>query len=270
MPERAPILSARGLSIHERSSGKAILRAVDLDVFRGHVTGVIGPSGAGKSTLLKCFNRLVDLTPSLVVSGQVLFDGRDVRDAGVDADDLRRRIGIVFQQPVTFPGSVVKNVLFAAKKLGFVSRGDEEAAAERALHSAGLWAEVKDRLEKPAATLSVGQQQRLAIARSLAVGPDVLLMDEPTSALDPKSTALIEETIASLKATTTIVLVTHHLEQARRVSDWVACICPRDGAGELVEADRCDVIFDSPARKETMEYLGLTALPMRPYDTTVN
>ena len=220
-----------------------------------------GPRSVGKSTVLKCLNRLVDLTPSLRVTGQVFLDGHDVRGAGVNADDLRRRVGIVFQQPVTFPGSILRNVLFAATKLGLVSRANEGAAAEKALRSAGIWDEVKDRLSTPALTLSVGQQQRLAIARSLAGEPDVLLMDEPTSALDPRSTAAIEETILGLKKTMTVVLVTHHLDQARRIADWVACICPREGTGELIEADRCEVIFESPARRETMDYLGLSPLP---------
>jgi phosphate transport system ATP-binding protein len=255
-----PILSIRGLTV--TCGEKTILRDVALDVPEGRVTGVIGPSGAGKSTLLKCVNRLIDLTPSLRVSGAVLFRGADVRAKGVDVDDLRRRVGIVFQQPVTFPGSIARNVLFAARKLGLVARRDEALAVQRSLTAAGLWDEVKDRLGAAAATLSVGQQQRLAVARSLAGSPEVLLMDEPTSALDPRSTAALEETITRLKATTTIVLVTHHLEQAKRIADWVACICPKDGAGELMEANHCSVIFTSPGRKETLEYLGLPPLPV--------
>lgn len=265
-----PILVARGLTVRSRADGRTILRGVNVEIPEGRVTGVIGPSGAGKSTLLRCLNRLVDLTPGLAVEGEVLFDGTDVRAAGADPDDLRRRVGIVFQQPVTFPGSIAKNVVFAAKRLGLVARRDEEAVVERALTQAGLFAEVRDRLGRPAATLSVGQQQRLAVARALAGDPDVLLMDEPTSALDVRSTAALEETIASLKGAKTIVLVTHHLDQARRLADWVACICPKDGAGELVEADRCDVIFESPSRKETIEYLGLAPLPAFARDLPVN
>lgn len=258
--EKGPILATAGLTV-TTDAGRVLLKDVSLEIPRGQVTGIIGPSGVGKSTVLKCLNRLVDLTPSLRVTGQVFLDGHDVRGAEVNADDLRRRVGIVFQQPVTFPGSILRNVLFAATKLGLVARANEGAAAEKALRSAGIWDEVKDRLAKPALTLSVGQQQRLAIARSLAGEPDVLLMDEPTSALDPRSTAAIEETILGLKKTMTVVLVTHHLEQARRIADWVACICPREGSGELIEADRCEVIFESPARRETMDYLGLSPLP---------
>ena len=264
MPATAAILSVRSLSV--TAGSRTILRDVALDVPAGQVTAVIGPSGAGKSTLLRCLNRLVDLTPSLRTTGSVLFRGQDVRARGTDVDELRRRIGIVFQQPVTFPGSIERNVLFAARKLGLVTRRNAEEVLEAALHSAGLWAEVKDRLRSAATTLSAGQQQRLAVARCLAGNPEVLLMDEPTSALDPRSTEALEETILRLRAATTIVLVTHQLSQARRVADQVACICPKDGAGELTEVDRCDVIFDSPSRKETREYLGLPPLPRRSDD----
>ncbi len=252
--ELDPILETRGLSV--RSNGKSILHEVTLQIPRGRVTGIIGPSGAGKSTLLKCLNRLIDLTPSLDVSGEVRFDGRDVRARAVDADELRRRVGIVFQQPVTFPGSISKNVVFAARKLGLVRRRDEGPLVEQCLTAAGLWNEVKDRLGNPALTLSVGQQQRLAIARTLAGGPDVILMDEPTSSLDPKSTAAIEETISILCQAKTVVLVTHQLDQARRLADWIACICPVDGRGELMESGFCESVFCEPEREETREYLG--------------
>ncbi|MBL8114386.1 MAG: ATP-binding cassette domain-containing protein, partial [Acidobacteria bacterium] len=205
------ILAVRDLTVTVKDTRRTLLRDVNLEIGPGTLTGVIGPSGAGKSTLLRCLNRLVDLYPGLEVSGRVTFHGLDTRGRGVDADDLRRRIGIVFQQPVTFPGSVEKNVLFAAKQLGLVPRKEEKTLLEQALTRAGLWKEVKDRLDKPATTLSVGQQQRLAIARTLAGRPEVLLLDEPSSALDPRSTEALEETLVALKATTTIVLVTHHL-----------------------------------------------------------
>lgn len=254
------ILAVQGLTVTVKDTGRTLLRDVNLAIGPGTLTGVIGPSGAGKSTLLRCLNRLVDLYPGLEVSGRVAFHGMDTRGRGVDADDLRRRIGIVFQQPVTFPGSVEKNVLFAAKQLGLVPRKEEKTILERALTRAGLWREVKDRLDKPATTLSVGQQQRLAIARTLAGKPEVLLLDEPSSALDPRSTEALEETLVSLKATTTIVLVTHHLEQARRLCDFVACVCPKDGAGEVVEANSCEIVFSSPSSDDTRAYLGLPAL----------
>jgi phosphate transport system ATP-binding protein len=250
-----PILSIRGLTV--RSPEGVVLHDVSFDLPPGRVTGVIGPSGAGKSTLLRCINRLVDLSPGLRVSGTVRFRGEDVRGRRTDPDELRRRIGMVFQQPVTFPGSVARNVVFAARRLGRVRRREEGELAERCLRAAGLWEEVKDRLRAPATTLSVGQQQRLAIARTLAGEPDVLLMDEPTSALDPRSTEAIEETVAALTPEKTVVLVTHHLEQARRLASWVACICPVDGQGELMEAGFCESVLCRPQRSETRDYLGL-------------
>jgi phosphate transport system ATP-binding protein len=253
----APVLSVQHLSVTDsKRGGRTILRDVSLDIPRGMVTAIIGPSGAGKSTLLKCLNRLIDLTPSLKVSGQVHFHGDDTRAGEVEVDDLRRRIGIVFQQPVIFPGSIERNVLFAAQRLGLVRSGDRAEVLQSLLMQAGLWDEVRDRLSQPAATLSIGQQQRLAIARTLAGQPEVLLMDEPTSALDPKATAAIEATIATLKQSKTIVLVTHQIAQARRVADWVACLCPVEDAGELMEADRCERVLCCPSREETAEFLA--------------
>ena len=253
----APALSIHELTVRAPRSGATILRQVSFEIPRRMVTTIIGPSGAGKSTLLKCLNRLIDLGGNLEVSGRVLFEGQDIRSSAIDPDELRRRIGIVFQQPVVFPGSIERNVLFAAKHLGLVNRKNREELLESTLSLAGLWTEVRDRLHRPAITLSVGQQQRLAIARTLAVDPEVLLMDEPTSALDPKSTAAIEAAIVELKKTRTVVLVTHQLEQAKRLADWVACLCPCDGAGELMEADRCSIVFSNPSREETQEFLGL-------------
>lgn len=250
-----PVLSAVGLSV--RSAAGPILREVNLDIPRHLVTGIIGPSGAGKSTLLKTLNRLIDLTPSLRVSGRVLFEGVDVRARDVDPDALRRRVGIVFQQPVMFPGSIESNVLFGASRVGAVTRTNRAEIVEASLQQAGLWSEVKDRLNAPASTLSIGQQQRLAIARTLAVQPDVVLMDEPTSALDPRSTEVIEESVRTLITTRTIVLVTHQLDQARRLCDYIACLCVRDGAGELLEADSCESVFCAPKTREAREYLGV-------------
>ncbi|HYI11994.1 MAG TPA: ATP-binding cassette domain-containing protein [Thermoanaerobaculia bacterium] len=256
MTERGfPILSTAGLTV-TTAGGRTLLRDVTLQIPAGRVTALIGPSGVGKTTLLKCLNRLIDLTPSVRVTGEVRFAGDDVRGGGIDPDDLRRRIGTVFQQPVTFPGTIAHNVTFAARKIGLIAKRDEPDAVERCLTAAGLWNETKDRLRDPATILSVGQQQRLAIARVLAGDPEVLLMDEPTSALDTRSTAALEETIYSLKHTKTIVMVTHHLPQARRVADWVACLCPREGAGELVEANECELLFDAPEHPGTVEFLS--------------
>ncbi|MEO6259834.1 MAG: ATP-binding cassette domain-containing protein [Thermoanaerobaculia bacterium] len=252
-----PVLSIHDLTVRAPRSGATILRKVSFDIPRRMVTAIIGPSGAGKSTLLKCLNRLVDLGRDLDVSGRVVFEGTETRSPSVDPDELRRRIGIVFQQPVVFPGSIERNVLFAAHRLGLVNRRNRDEVLESTLSLAGLWSEVRERLAQPASTLSVGQQQRLAIARTLAVDPEVILMDEPTSALDPRSAAAIEEAIVELKKTRTVVLVTHQLDQAKRLADWVACLCPCDGAGELMEADRCSIVFTNPSREETQEFLGL-------------
>jgi phosphate transport system ATP-binding protein len=251
-----PILSVQQLSVSVKRDRRPLLREVSFDIPRRMLTSIIGPSGAGKSTMLKCINRLIDLTDTLEVSGSVLFEGQNTRAAGVDPDQLRRRIGIVFQQPVVFPGSIERNVLFAAERCGIVRKDNREAILEASLTQAGLWKEVRDRLSHSAATLSVGQQQRLAIARTLCSNPDVVLMDEPTSALDPKATRAVEETIAELKKTKTVVLVTHHLQQARRLSDWVVCLCPVDGAGELMEAAQCETVFCCPTREETVEFLA--------------
>ncbi len=253
MAESSPVLETRGLTV--RAGRQTILEDVALEVPEGRVTGVIGPSGAGKSTLLRTLDRLVDLTPSLEVRGTVLYRGRDVRDRDVDVDDLRRSIGIVFQRPVTFPGSISRNVVFAARRLGLVSRRGAAELAERCLVAAGLWEDVKDRLREDASTLSVGQQQRLAIARTLAGDPDVLLMDEPTSSLDPRTTEAIEETIRRLRGTKTLVVVTHDLVQARRISDWVACICPVDGRARRDELLRALLLLSRAG--------GDAALPRR-------
>jgi len=254
--DKRPAFEVRGLTV--RAGARTILHEVSLDIPAGQITGIIGPSGAGKSTLLRCLNRLIDLSPALEVEGMIRFAGQDVRDRAVDPDDLRRRVGIVFQQPVTFPGSIAKNVAFAARKLGLVTRRGEAELAERCLRDAGLWDEVKDRLRAPALSLSVGQQQRLALARTLAGDPDVVLMDEPTSSLDPRSTEAIEQTVSSLRGRKTLVLVTHHLAQARRMADWIACICAVDGRGELMEAGFCADVFCRPEREETRAYLGVS------------
>jgi phosphate transport system ATP-binding protein len=205
--------------------------------------------------LLKCLNRLIELTPNLRVRGEVLFHGRAIRASGVDVDELRARVGIIFQQPVVFPRSIYQNVIFGARHLGRVPRRQWPELAERSLQEASLWAEVKDRLHESALRLSVGQQQRLCLARALAVDPEVILMDEPTSALDPKSTEAIEELILRLKERRTIVLVTHNIAQARRVADWLGCLCLRDGAGELAETACCDALLNNPRCREVAQYL---------------
>lgn len=257
-----PVLETRGLGV--RAGNRTLLRGVDLAVRPNEVHAIIGPSGAGKSTLLRCLNRLVDLTPALRVEGEVLFHGRSIRgdrggpvggEPALHDDELRTRVGMLFQQAVVFPGSILANVVFGVRRLGRVPRRALPAVAERALREAALWDEVADRLGDSAATLSVGQQQRLCLARVLASRPEVILMDEPTSALDPRSTEAIEALCVELEREHTIVLVTHDLAQARRVADRVSCLCVVDGAGELLESACCDELLDDPQCQAVAEYL---------------
>jgi len=250
----APILEARGLAV--RAQGKPLVRNVSFSVQPGQVFGLIGPSGAGKSTLLRALNRLTDLIPGLHVSGDVTLHGDSIYAPGVDVNALRARVGMLFQQPVIFPASIAENVLFGAKRLRKLSRGERAELVESALSEAALWSEVKDRLHSPANSLSVGQQQRLSLARTLAVQPEIILMDEPTSALDPRSTQAIEDLILRLKERHTIVIVTHNVTQARRITDWIACVCVRDGVGEIVESACCDSVLDNPQCREVIDYLS--------------
>jgi phosphate transport system ATP-binding protein len=249
-----PAIEARNLAVFAK--GKPLVRNVHFAVQPNHVYGIIGPSGAGKSTLLRALNRLGDLIPGLRVAGDVFVRGESIYAPGVDVNALRARIGMLFQQPVIFPASIGENVLFGAKRLRRLSRAERHDLVEKALHEAALWEEVKDRLRVSALALSVGQQQRLCLARVLAVQPEIILMDEPTSALDPKSTQAIEDLILRLKARHTIVLVTHNVAQARRVTDWLACICVRDGVGEIVESACCDAVLDNPQCRDVIEYLS--------------
>jgi phosphate transport system ATP-binding protein len=249
-----PVLETRNLAV--TAGNRTILRRVDIRVAPGQVFGIIGPSGSGKTTLLKCLNRMIDLTPGLRVEGDVLHHGQSLYRNGTDVDAVRARIGMIFQQPVVFPSSILENAVFGARRLFRLTRRQRLETAEQALRAASLWEEIKDRLHDSALKLSLGQQQRLCLARALAVGPEVLLMDEPTSALDPKSTEAIEALIQELKARHTIVLVTHNIGQARRVTDWLACVCVRDGAGEVAETACCDSMLTSPQCREVAEYLN--------------
>jgi phosphate transport system ATP-binding protein len=246
----------RVANLNVTARGKTLLRDVNLSIAPRQVFGIVGPSGAGKSTFLRCLNRLTDLTPEIRVSGAVQFNGTSVHDPSVDADALRARIGFLFQQPVVFPKSIIDNVLFGARRLRRATRSEFAEVAERALTEAALWTEVRDRLHDSALNLSVGQQQRLCFARALATDPEAILMDEPTSALDPRSTAAIEELILKLKERHTIVLVTHNIGQARRVTDWLACICVRDGGGTVAETACCDALLENPQCQEVVEYLS--------------
>ena len=248
------ILSVRNLSV--TAGARILLHRTNLEITSRQVFGIIGPSGAGKSTLLRCLNRLVDLSPGFRVQGDVLFHGSSIYSSSVDADALRARIGMLFQQPVVFPTSIYRNVLFGVRHLGKRARREWPEIAEKALREASLWSEVSGRLHDSALRLSVGQQQRLCLARTLATEPEIILMDEPTSALDPRSTEAIEELILRLKKRHAIVLVTHNVSQARRVTDWLACVCVRDGGGEIVESACCDAMLNSPQCQEVVDYLS--------------
>lgn len=250
-PADEAILQVRGLSVFAGS--RSLLRSVNVNVPARQVFGIIGASGAGKSTLLRSLNRLIELDTSLRHEGDILLHGRSIFAPDVDVDALRARVGILFQQPVVFPVSIYRNVLFGARHLGRVPRAEWPALVERALREAALWDEVKDRLHEPGAKLSVGQQQRLCLARTLAVDPEIILMDEPTSALDARSTEAIEELILRLKTTRTIVLVTHNLAQARRVGDTLACITVRDGAGEITGCGPCADLLCDPSNADSAE-----------------
>jgi len=247
--ERGAILGTRDFSLFY--GDRQALRRVTLDVPALAVTAIIGPSGCGKSTLLRSFNRMNDLIPGVRVEGRVRFDDQDVFAPGTDVVELRRRIGMVFQRPNPFPKSIFENVAFGLKMLGMKDRSELEERVERGLRQASLWDEVKDTLARSALQLSGGQQQRLCIARCLAVEPEVILMDEPASALDPTATARIEELILQLKRAYTIVVVTHNMQQAARVSDRTAFLL----AGELVEYDATGRIFTSPREKLTEDYI---------------
>ena len=227
------------------------LKGVSFEAESNSVTAIIGPSGCGKSTLLRTFNRMNELIPGVRTRGEVLVSGRNVLTPETDVVELRRRVGMVFQRPNPFPKSIFDNVVFGLRLLGLRHRGELEARCEHSLRRAALWDEVRDRLDRPALQLSGGQQQRLCIARSLAVEPEVLLMDEPASALDPTATARIEELVLDLKQVVTIVVVTHNMQQAARISDRTAFMLN----GSLVESGATSELFTRPREKLTEDYI---------------
>lgn len=230
------------------------LRGISMVVPRNQITAIIGPSGCGKSSLLRCFNRMNDLIPGSRVKGEVLFEGRNIYAAGVDPTEVRYRIGMVFQKPNPFPKSVFENVAFGPRVNGIT--GNLEEIVERALRRAALWNDVKDRLGKTAMELSGGQQQRLCIARALALEPEVILMDEPCSALDPVATLKIEDLMRNLAVEYTIIIVTHNMQQAARVSDMSAfMMMEEDRAGALVEYGQTSKMFTTPGDKRTEDYI---------------
>ncbi|HSH26966.1 MAG TPA: phosphate ABC transporter ATP-binding protein PstB [Wenzhouxiangella sp.] len=227
------------------------LKNVDLRIPRNRVTAFIGPSGCGKSTLLRCFNRMNDLIDICRIEGEILIDGQDIHHRDVDVAEHRRRVGMVFQKPNPFPKSIFENVAYGLRLQGVNDRRKLMEVVENALRSAALWDEVKDRLNDNAFGLSGGQQQRLVIARAIAIEPEVVLLDEPCSALDPISTARVEELIIELKQRYTIVIVTHNMQQAARVSDFTAYMY----LGELIEFDDTSRLFTNPRRKATEDYI---------------
>lgn len=229
-----------------------VLTDVSLDIPQRRITSIVGPSGCGKSTFLRVLNRLYEVVPSARAVGQVWFEGRDILARGTDVVDLRRRVGMVFQKPNPFPKSVYENVAYAPRIHGVRKRRVLDDIVARALGQAALWEEVHTRLGKSAFDLSGGQQQRLCIARALAMEPKVILMDEPTSALDPTATAKIEDLITVLKDTYTVVIVTHNMQQAARVSDLAAVFLT---GGEMVEYDETDRIFENPNDKRVEDYV---------------
>ena len=252
MSQESKVLDATGLNVWYGDF--RALRDVDIAVNEHRVTALIGPSGCGKSTLLRCFNRMNDLVPTSRVTGRVLFQGEDLYSSEVDPTDIRSRIGMVFQKPNPFPKSIFDNVAFGLRINGFM--GDVSEAVERSLRQAALWDEVRDRLGNSALTLSGGQQQRLCLARALAVEPEIILMDEPASALDPIATLAIEELIRELSSDYTIVIVTHNMQQAARVSDETAFLMvDEDRAGYLVEFDSTHRIFTNPTDERTEAYI---------------
>ena len=227
------------------------LKNINLEVYKARVTAFIGPSGCGKSTLLRTINRMYSLYPEQRAEGELLLDGKNLLDRDIDVNDLRSRVGMVFQKPTPFPMSIYDNIAFGVRLHEKMSRGQMDERVEWALQRAALWDEVKDKLGQSGMSLSGGQQQRLCIARGIAVKPQILLLDEPTSALDPISTLRIEELIHDLKKDFTIVIVTHNMQQAARVSDYTAYMY----LGELIEFDFTDTIFIKPKKKETEDYI---------------
>ncbi|PYE56444.1 phosphate ABC transporter ATP-binding protein PstB [Deinococcus yavapaiensis] len=244
------ILSCKNVDIHYGANHA--VKNVSMDVVPGTVNALIGPSGCGKTTFLRALNRMHDLTPGARVTGEILLDGENIYRPDVDAVAIRRRVGMVFQKPNPFPTmSVMDNVVSGLRLAGMKNKDQLMEACERALRQAALWDEVKDRLKLPGSSLSGGQQQRLCIARALAVQPEILLMDEPTSALDPQSTARIEDLMADLKKVTTIIIVTHNMQQAGRVSDTTSFFLN----GDMVERGPTSDIFVSPRDERTEAYI---------------
>jgi phosphate transport system ATP-binding protein len=245
-----PLLEVENLSL--KYSGNPALIDITLDIARNHATAFIGPSGCGKSTLLRCFNRLNDLVDGVTIDGNIRLNGQEIYDPRVDITELRKRVGMVFQKSNPFPKSIYENVAYGARISGINKNSLLDEIVEKSLRGAALWEEVKDRLKESALGISGGQQQRLCIARAIAVEPEVLLMDEPCSALDPIATGKIEDLITELKTNYTIIIVTHNMQQAARVSDFTAFMY----LGKIIEYDKTENIFLKPSNKQTEDYVS--------------
>jgi phosphate transport system ATP-binding protein len=256
-PQEA-IFALKDVSV--RYGGNLAVDEVSIDIFQNNITALIGPSGCGKSTLIRCLNRMNDLIPSATVEGEIIYHGQNLYDKDVDPVEVRKRIGMVFQKPNPFPKSIYDNIAFGPRILGM--KGDMDEIVENALKGAALWDEVKDRLGDNAFGMSGGQQQRLCIARCMAVEPDVILMDEPCSALDPISTGKIEDLMMDLKDRYSIVIVTHNMQQAARVSDKTAFLIveldsdEKNRWGRVIEYDDTEKIFTNPSDKRTEDYVS--------------
>jgi len=249
LEDEALCLETRGLNLFYGE--KQALHDINMRIPKNRVTAFIGPSGCGKSTLLRTFNRMNDMVPSCRIEGEILLDGGNIFDSAVDVTDLRRRVGMVFQKPNPFPKSIYENIAYGARLQGERSKRVLDEIVESSLRGAALWDEVRDRLNDPATGLSGGQQQRLCIARAIAIKPEVLLLDEPCSALDPISTLKVEELIHQLKERFTILIVTHNMQQAARVSDYTAFMY----LGKMVEHGDTDTLFTNPGNKQTEDYI---------------
>jgi phosphate transport system ATP-binding protein len=245
-----PVVEVENLNL--KYGDKPALHNIYLEIPKNQATAFIGPSGCGKSTLLRCFNRLNDLIDSCTVTGEIRINGNDIYESTVDITDLRKRVGMVFQKSNPFPKSIYENVAYGARIGGINNKSQLDEIVERSLNGAALWDEVKDRLDESALGMSGGQQQRLCIARAIAVEPEILLMDEPCSALDPIATGKIEDLITQLKENYTMVIVTHNMQQASRVSDYTAFMY----LGEIIEYAQTEKIFLNPAKKQTEDYVS--------------
>lgn len=244
-----PLIVVKNLTLYYGET--CALKNISLDIQEKSITALIGPSGCGKSTFLRCLNRMNDLIPNVRITGNVLIGGQDIYADGVDVIELRKRVGMVFQKSNPFPKSIYENVAYGLKIQGIKDKKILDQTVYESLKAAALWDEVKDRLHSDARGLSGGQQQRLCIARAIAIKPDIILMDEPASALDPVATAKIEELILDLKKNYTIIIVTHNMQQAARISDYTAFFY----LGELIEYDTTKKIFLNPAKKQTQDYI---------------